>query len=594
MSNFKDTKIVKAIVTFYKNRSMSTQIISTIALIFLSFFALQWLLNDQFFRNYYAEAEFTAIHQNILDYVDDMNSPNVDHYDTMYDFTQGKNIYSVIISRDYRLQGSGVPEYSIEIEDNESQETHTFLIPDNSYNYTLGQSITIEAYSYTANIYSPVTITIPDEYLYDNGIQCNESDCIEVEGTITQINKPRNLNFQFENNSIVRQELNKFSSGTKELDNLNNDIQDEYWYLASNDDQSYLVFFHKLGTFDFILTIIPIDNTASIISIVNSYNNWVYVTAIVIMFIWSFRLSRTIADPVQDIENAAKEIANLNFNVEAGAYNNRENTSLSNSINLIAMNLKDTLNTLSGKNEELKELYDEQVKQVSLKKQLVSSISHELKTPLMIMQVTIQGILDGIIDKEDEEDELLNVLEEINKSAIMIGDMLQIYRLEDANTTLELSEFNVSQLVYFFIKDFENVLKKHNLKIDLNLDSEVVLEADMKLIKRCISNFFTNAIRYTPDEGLIYIEVSESDDKVYFELTNFGTTIPDDEIENIWIPFYRGQSTSINQKLKTKGSGVGLYLVSEVLKAHGAEYGITNVENGVKAYFRINKKATII
>jgi signal transduction histidine kinase len=251
--------------------------------------------------------------------------------------------------------------------------------------------------------------------------------------------------------------------------------------------------------------------------------------------------------------------------------------------------LKETLDTLNHQNEELSELYDEQVKQVTLKKQLVSSISHELKTPLMIMQVTIQGILDEIIPEEDQEKELKNILDEINKSSIMIQDMLQIYRLEDANTKLELSEFNLSETMYFFISDFENILKKHDLKLDLNLDRKVLIEADNKLIKRCISNFFTNAIRYTPDGGKIYIEVTDKEDKAYFELTNFGVNIPDDDLENIWIPFFRGQNSS-DKKLRTKGSGIGLYLVSEILKAHNAEFNIVNVENGVKAYFVINKK----
>ena len=107
-------------------------------------------------------------------------------------------------------------------------------------------------------------------------------------------------------------------------------------------------------------------------------------TAIVILFLWSFRLSSIISKPVQNIELVAKEIANLNFNVEAHEYSNRENASLTRSINLISRNLKETLETINNRNEEMTSLYDAQTKQVTLKKQLVSSISHELKTPLMI------------------------------------------------------------------------------------------------------------------------------------------------------------------------------------------------------------------
>jgi len=220
---------------------------------------------------------------------------------------------------------------------------------------------------------------------------------------------------------------------------------------------------------------------------------------------------------------------------------------------------------------------------------ILLTISHELKTPLMIMQVTIQGILDDIIAAEDQDKELNNVLDEINKSSMMIQDMLQIYRLDDANTLLEITEFNLSETVEFFINDFENAIRKFNLDVDINIQDAVCIEADSKLIKRVISNFLTNAIKYTPIHGNIYIEVSEKDGKAYFELTNYGSSINQDEIEKIWLPFYRIDVDDANP-LKTKGSGIGLYLVSEILKAHHAEFGIKNVRNGVKAYFYINKK----
>jgi len=87
------------------------------------------------------------------------------------------------------------------------------------------------------------------------------------------------------------------------------------------------------------------------------------------------------------------------------------------------------------------------------------------------------------------------------------------------------------------------------------------------------------------------MKVSNRDDCAYFEIINYGAKIPEDDIENIWIPFFRGQNNTSNQRLQTKGSGIGLYLVSEILKAHKAEFDIVNIKNGVKAHFKIQKKA---
>ena len=574
---------------------MSTQLILTIIFIFLSFFVLQSLLNFQFFQNYYTEREFNKIHVQLIDYVEKMNDEDADLYDEMHEFTNLTNASSIVVGRDYRLLSSAYSDYTIEVQDVSSNTVYKVRVPENDYTYGIGEIITVDVFEHNEDLYNPVRIVAVGNtsYTYSSEIQCDD-DCFTISGPVITISKPTNLNARFENSNIVQQEINKLR--TEAIDLLENEYAygDEtgYWYSSSYESTDVLVFIHDLDNFDFIITIIQIENTSDIIQIVSSYNNYVYLTAIVIIFLWSFRLSSIISKPIQNIELVAREIADLNFNVEAHEYNNRENTSLSRSINLISRNLKETLHTLSYKNDELRNLYDEQVKQVSLKKQLVSSISHELKTPLMIMQVTIQGILDGIIEKEDEESELTNVLDEINKSSLMISDMLQIYRLENANTQLELSEFNLSKVIHFFIKDFENILKKHKLKLDLNLDNDVFIEADNKLIKRVISNFFTNAIKYTPDGQKIYIEVSETEDQIYFELTNHGVIINDDDLENIWIPFFRSQ-TEVNQRIKSKGSGIGLYLVSEVLKAHRAEFGIENIDNGVRAFFRINKKQTL-
>ena len=208
----------------------------------------------------------------------------------------------------------------------------------------------------------------------------------------------------------------------------------------------------------------------------------------------------------------------------------------------------------------------------------------------MIMQVTIQGILDGVIPNEDQEEELMNVVDEINKSSIMIQDMLQIYRLDDAQSELEISEFSLSNCIHEFVEDFVAVIKQHNLLINLDVKKDVYIEADNKLIRRVISNFYTNAIKYTPENESINIHLSETPDEVYFELINYGAHIDPANLDNIWMPFFRGEDTNISERLKTKGTGIGLYLVSEILKAHNCKFGIENVENGVKSYFWINKK----
>ncbi len=580
---------IKQFPKVYKARAMTTQLILTIILIFMSFFLLQTFLNNTFFQTYYTEREFERIQSNIDIYVEELkdNETSNDHYDAVYNFTSENNAYSLIVDREYNILNSSYTSYTVKIKESSTNNIYEFYIPNNEHEYSLYQLVTVNLKNYDNDVAVPNDIYVNHARVYTTGLTCESDECIEIEGSVIEIIKPNNLNYLFDKNQVVQQEITKLQQLEDERELLEEYSTNNSWYISKDGPINTLIFVNELK-YNRVVTVIPIVNTEDVIDIVAGYNYYIYLTALVVIFLWSFRMSNIISKPIQNIELVAREIANLNFNVEAHEYNNRENESLSKSINLISKNLNETLDTINTKNDELTKLYDEQSKQIALKKQLVSSISHELKTPLMIMQVTIQGILDGIITDSEQDQELNNVIEEINKSSVMIQDMLQIYRLDDANSQLDITFFNLSEAVIYFIKDFEKALQTYEFNVVTNIDKEVFIEADCKLIKRVISNFFTNAIKYTPKGERIYLEVSQTEEEAHFELTNYGTSINNEDLENVWLPFYRIEQEDPTKR-KTKGSGIGLYLVSEILKAHQADYGMISENNYVKTYFSIKK-----
>lgn len=570
----------------FKARSISTQLIITIILIFASFFLLQSFLNSTFFKTYYTDKEFDDIHEDLMIYVENMNKPNADLFDEMDSFSNNQFAYTVIVDLNDRPLESSYSNYTINIIDQDSLIEYQVIVPDNQLVFATDEVISLILVPSNNELYNTVSITRSGETTIYNENACEQNVCTTMTAKVASIMKPNNLNYRSAELPIVQKEINKIQNDL--IKNEDPSYTEGTWYKSTDSATDTLVFIHSLGQWQAIVTIVPIANTTEITSIITQYTYYVYLTAIVIITLWSFRLSTIISKPIKNIELVTKEIASLNFNVEAKEFNNKETSSLSESINLIAINMRNTLDTLNTKNTELTTLYDDQTKQVTLKKQLVSSISHELKTPLMIMQVIVQGIIDGIIDIDDQEKELGNVIEEIQKSSIMIQDMLQIYRLDDANSQLDITQFNFSEMIQFFIDDFDNVFKSNNLELSVDIPESIMLEADHKLIKRVLSNFITNAIKYTPDKQKICLKTFEKDNVIYFELINKGVQIDEEDLKNIWMPFFRIEHTEKRQ-LSSKGSGIGLYLVSEILKAHGADFGILNVQDGVKAYFSIKK-----
>ncbi|MCK5387995.1 MAG: hypothetical protein KAJ22_01810, partial [Candidatus Izimaplasma sp.] len=266
----------KMIINLFRSKSISTQLIITIILVFSTFFLLQSLLNSQFFKNFYTEQEFNDIHADLISYVDKMNDPENDYYDEMYDFTSQRNAYSVVVNVNFRILIPSYTDYTIIVEDTATSHIYEVIVPDNNYTYTLDEAISlvIKLYNVNDDLYNPMSINSSSGNVYDSNISCSEEDCISFDGKIIQINKPNNLNYMFEDNTIVKQEVSKLSSNLIDLSDYEY-MDNGYWYKSTDGPVDTLVFIHDLRTWDYVITIIPIEDTEDITSIVSSYNNYV-------------------------------------------------------------------------------------------------------------------------------------------------------------------------------------------------------------------------------------------------------------------------------------------------------------------------------
>ncbi len=250
--------------------------------------------------------------------------------------------------------------------------------------------------------------------------------------------------------------------------------------------------------------------------------------------------------------------------------------------------MKENLNKLNARNAEVVGLYEHQTKQVNLRKRFIRAISHELKTPLMVINITAQGILDGIFNEQESEQELQKILAEITNLDVMIKDLLDVYKLDELNIQDELDKINLRTITQNQIENVSNLTRSYNQEIILTSDRNAVIYGDTKFISMVVSNLITNAIKYTPNGEKIKVEILSVKDHITFRVTNYGAQIPKDALEHIWEPFYRVDE-SRTKSTKSKGTGLGLYIVSETLKAHGFDYGIKNIDNAVQAWFTATK-----
>jgi signal transduction histidine kinase len=580
------SKISESIVRFYQKQTITSQIISTIVLFFIIFFLFQLIINSSLFPRYYDAKEIDRFTEKVDIFQENLLTTE-DRYDVMFDFVSENAAYSIITNRNFDLINSQYEQYTFEmIEDDIMYE---ILVPLDIDPLTIGEEASVRIKLINNEIYELYSLeTVSTSY--SNNLDC-ENDCLQINGQIETIKKPVNLNYLYRNLAIVDEELMGLKGGSVSFDYTLD--ESEWYYVSDTYSEDRYVFIRELDAFEYLITIVPRIDTANVISIISGYSIFIYILTIFIIILWSNRLKSIVSVPISKIVRSTEKISALDFDISLNETSSLEVTSLSNSVNKIAHNLKETLNLVNSKNKELQKQRDQQEKQAKLRKQLVSSISHELKTPLMIIQLTIQGILDGIIDSQTSEDELENVIIEIEKSSKMIQDLLQIYRLEESKAYYDFSEVDLAKLTNNLLKTFISSFKTKNITLEIDIpNSPMIILSDESLMEQVVSNFITNAIKYTPNNQKIYCSIKEFEDGTSFELINYGITINTKDIDKIWLPFYRAQSSKDHPIATEKGSGIGLFLVSEILSAHeNVEFGIQNIKNGVKSYFKFKKSS---
>ncbi|MBU5674899.1 HAMP domain-containing histidine kinase [Alkaliphilus sp. MSJ-5] len=321
------------------------------------------------------------------------------------------------------------------------------------------------------------------------------------------------------------------------------------------------------------------------IGVMKDYYIYGFLVAILIIIILSYIYSKLIANPLIKINNTAIKMAELDFSVECNVKSNDEIGNLANSINILASNLNKNMKTLQDTNEKLRVEIEKERTLERMRKEFVSSASHELKTPLGIMRGFTEGLKDEVaIEKKDYYIDV--ILEEIEKMDTLVLDMLDLSKLESKAYLLAEENFYIDSLMQLVKNRFIQQLKEKDIKVNYMYSAEeIMVRADKKRIEQVITNIISNAIRHTKLEGFINIGIRKyNEDKIYITVENEGDRIQEDKLNHIWDRFYRVEES---RDREFGGTGLGLSIVKNILELHNSDYGVKNTENGVMLYFTL-------
>lgn len=347
------------------------------------------------------------------------------------------------------------------------------------------------------------------------------------------------------------------------------------------------------ATDNVLLAVSSLQPVGEAASIVRDFYVYFLILAIALIVLLTYLFSRMISRPLVKLNEAAGQMAKLDFTVKCEDGSRDEIGSLGGTLNFLSQNLNDTLGQLHSANEQLKADIETEKRLERLRREFVASVSHELKTPISLIGGYAEGLKDGIVQGERQEEYLDVIVQETERMANIVSDMLDLSQLEAGKFNLRKEPFRIGTLAESLTDKMFVELNKKRIHCGVELeDADAVVLGDEFRIGQVLTNLLGNAIRHTPEDGKIRIVTVEgpgagvpgSVGTIEVQLFNEGEPIPETDLPHIWDTFYTVDKSG-NRGLG--GSGIGLAIVKNILTLHGSKFGVRNEANGVVFFFTL-------
>ena len=354
----------------------------------------------------------------------------------------------------------------------------------------------------------------------------------------------------------------------------------------------YIELWGTLDNGDFILIRTPIQSVKDNVHISNTLITYVGIGTLLIGVVAAFVLSSYISRPIKQLSDIAERMSNLDFEAHYEGDDKGEIGLLGDSMNNMSHKLEENISQLKAANLELQRDIDKKEKLEQMRTDFLSNVSHELKTPIALIQGYAEGLKEGITDDPESMDFYCDVIiDEANKMNNMVKRLLTLNQIEFGEDELVMERFDIIELVSSVVNANELRAGQKGIKIIFNqADEHIDVWSDEYKIEEVITNYISNAINHCDFEKRIEVNVKKNGDNIRVSVFNTGKNIPEEDINNIWGKFYKVD------KARTReygGNGIGLSIVRAIMDSYGKEYGVRNLDNGVEFWFDLDAKSVV-
>ncbi|MCM1135343.1 MAG: HAMP domain-containing histidine kinase [Clostridium sp.] len=329
----------------------------------------------------------------------------------------------------------------------------------------------------------------------------------------------------------------------------------------------------------------PLESIRESVNLANRFLAYVGIGSAIFSAFIILLVSRKITEPIMELVRISERMKHLDFDAKYAGNSRTEISLLGQNINELSETLEFTISELKSANNELKSDIERKNEIDEMRKEFLSNVSHELKTPIALIQGYAEGLKEGINDDAESREFYCEVImDEASKMNHMVKKLLTLNQLEFGNNTITMERFDITALICNYLQSAAILCRQKEINVQMEDYPPIFVWADEFMIEEVFSNYFSNAINHVAGNRVIDVKLVLKENKVRISVFNTGIPIPEESISHIWEKFYKVD------KARTReygGSGVGLSIVKATMEALNQDYGVINYDNGVEFWFEL-------
>lgn len=378
--------------------------------------------------------------------------------------------------------------------------------------------------------------------------------------------------------------LNQAQKGGKVLDSTDN-----YQLMRSQDPWNQSEYIEMWGQLDDNVNFLirsPVESIRESVALSNRFLIYVGMGTLIICIglVWYF--SRRITKPIQELAELSDHMANLDFEAKYTSGGNNEIGELGDNFNRMSKKLEKAISELKQANNSLQQDIEQKEKMEQMRTEFMGNVSHELKTPIALIQGYAEGLKEGVNDDPESRDFYCDVImDEAGKMNRMVKNLMTLNQLEFGNDKVEFERFNLTELIGGVLQSMDILSQQKDVKLIFREENPVYVWGDEFKIEQVVRNYVSNAYNHVNEEKIIEVKILQEDGLAKVTVFNTGKPIPEEDVPRIWDKFFKVDKAHTREY---GGNGIGLSIVKAIMESMHQQYGVKNYDNGVEFWFTLD------